>query len=394
MSKLNKIEDRRNTTSLKWSRVLEEYPNLKEDVIPMSLADLDFPYPKELIEELKNSIDETVFGYNAPTDEYFDAVTTWFKEKHDWSVKNEEIILSPGVVPAIYNAIKAFTNKDEGVIIMDPVYHPFSMAIENLERKLVTTDLINNDGLYTINFEDLEEKAQDDNNKILILCSPHNPVGRVWTQEELKKIDEITHKHNVLVVSDEIHFDLVRPGYEHTVYATISDNAKNNSIVCTAPSKSFNIAGLKNSNLVIHNEDIRDKFEGFLTKDGSTGSTNILGQKATEIVYRECTYWVDDFNELIDTNYEIAKEFVEKELPELAVAQMQGTYLLWMDFTKLNMDQDELDKLLKDKAQLFLDNGEKFGENGHGFMRMNLGYPSDVVKDAFKRLKDAQIANA
>lgn len=387
MTHLNSIKNRRNMNSLKWNRALATKPDLKEEIIPLCLADLDFPHPKELVEGLKSYTEEMIFGYTDVSKAYYQSVTHWFNRRHDWNVKEEEIILSPGVVPAIYNSIKIFTEKNEGVIIMDPVYHPFSIAIDNLQRNKISTELVLKDNIYTIDFNDLEEKAKDSNNKMLILCSPHNPVGRVWTKEELVKIDKITRENDVLVLSDEIHFDLVRPGYKHTVYANVSEGAKNNSIICTAPSKSFNIASLQNSNIVIHNEELRERYRKHLQVEGQVIRTNPIGQKATEILYNDAEYWLIELNNLVDENFKFIKDYIEKNLDRISSIELQGTYLLWLNFNDFELEQEKLIQLLVDENDLFLDNGIKFGENGQGYMRMNIAFPHEIIKSALERLK-------
>lgn len=387
MTNLNNIRNRKKTNSLKWKRALKKKPDFKEGLVPLDLADLDFPHPEELVEGLKTYTDEMIFGYTAVSEDYYKSVIDWFERRHKWTVKEEEIILSPGVVPAIYNSIKVFTEKNDGIIIMDPVYHPFSIAIDNLGRKKVSTDLVLKDNIYTIDFDDFEQKAKDQSNKMLILCSPHNPVGRVWTLEELKKIDKITRENNILVVSDEIHFDLVRPEYSHTVYSNISEGAKNNSIICTAPSKSFNIASLQNSNIIIQNEELRESYRKYLEVDGQVVRTNPLGQKATEILYNESEYWLDDLNKLIDDNFKFIKKYINKNLNIISSVELQGTYLLWINFKDFELDQDKLNEVLIYEKDLFLDNGLKFGKNGQGYMRMNIAFPQHIIESAFKRLK-------
>lgn len=267
------VVNRFNVGSAKYEQMLGWNPDVSEDIVPFSVADMELKNPPEIIEGLKKYIDKSVLGYTKPTEGYTSAVCGWMKKRHNWEVNPEWIIQSPGVVNAFYTAIKALSNPGDGVIIMTPSYYPFYSAIESNDRKVVKSSLINTGDNYLIDFEDFEEKARDANNKILLFCSPHNPTGRVWKKDELEKIAEICLKNNVLIISDEIHFDLIMPGYEHTVFATISEEVANNMIVCTAPSKTFNLAGMQTSNIIIPNKEIR---EAYLKEVSSSGSFGII----------------------------------------------------------------------------------------------------------------------
>jgi len=274
-----KIVDRKNVGSYKWDQMKGWNPNVSENVIPFSVADMELKNPPEIIEGLKNFIDSNILGYTGPTPKYYDSVCRWMKKRHNWEIDQNWIVNTPGVVTAFFEGIKAFSEPGDGVIIMPPVYYPFYNAIELNDRKIVRNSLLDTGKSYKIDFDDLESKAKKSENKILLFCSPHNPTGRVWTEDELKRIGKICLENDIFIISDEIHNDLIMPGYEHTVFATLSEKLANNMIVCTAPSKTFNIAGLQNSNIIIPNNEIRKKYKKQLEKD-SIELVNMIGLKA------------------------------------------------------------------------------------------------------------------
>ncbi len=378
---------RRPLSSMKWQLMLDKAPNIGEDIVPLSVADMEFKNPPELIEGLKEYLDRAPLGYTSASQEYMRAVAGWMKSKHNWDVKPEWMLPSNGVVPAIYIIVKAFTNENDGVIIMPPVYYPFAWAINNNNRKIVNNPLICKDNRYSIDFEDLEAKAKDPNNKLLILCSPHNPIGRVWTREELTRIGRICIDNNVLIVSDEIHFDFVMPGYKHTVFANISEEFADHSIICTAPSKTFNMAGLQISNIFIPNKQIRDT----LIKERESAAIwdcNMIGYKACEIAYTQCQAWLEELLDVIGHNYRVCTQFIEKYLPQIKAIKLEGTYLLWLDMRALNLCCEEQEKCMECE-DLYLDEGYLFGENGKGFERINLACPTVVLEAAMERLRAA-----
>jgi aminotransferase/cystathionine beta-lyase len=379
------IVDRRSTGSGKWDQMIRCNPDVSRGVVPFSVADMEFKNPPEITEGLKEYIDSTILGYTQPTDSYLNAVCNWMKRRHGWVVKRDWIIGSPGVVNALFLAVKAFTNQGDGIIIQTPVYYPFNAAIERNQRTLVKNPLIYTGSNYIIDYDDLERKAHDPKNKVLMFCSPHNPVGRVWTPEELTRVGEICLRNNVLIISDEIHFDLIMPGHKHTVFANVSEDLANNTIVCTSPSKTFNLAGMQTSNIIIPNEKIRNAYLREMASNGSY-SLNILGYKACEIAYTECEEWLDQLLELIFNNHLELKQFIEKNIPVIKVIELEGTYLQWMDFRALGLDKHELENLMHFKAELFFDEGYIFGEEGAGFERMNLACPLEIMIDGLKRL--------
>lgn len=382
------VINRYNTGSAKYEQMLGWNPDVSEGIIPFSVADMELKNPPEIIEGIKKYLDNTILGYTIPTKEYNEAVVGWMKKRHDWDIKEEWIVGSPGVVGAFFSAIKAFTEPGEGVIINTPVYYPFYNAIEKNERRLVKNSLVNNGERYVIDYEDLEEKAKDPNNKILLFCSPHNPVGRVWEREELEKVAEICIRNNVLIISDEIHFDLIMPGHKHTVMAKLSKEVEDNIIVCTAPSKTFNLAGMQTSNIIIPNEEIRKDYLKEVTSNGFF-TLGILGYKACEIAYTECEEWLDQLNELIYHNHLELKKFFQENLPEIKVFDLEGTYLQWMDFNSLGLENEELEKLMHMEAEVFFDEGYIFGEEGNGYERMNIACPTKVMIEGLERIKKA-----
>ena len=384
---------RYNTGSFKWDEMAANGVNEAQDIIPFSVADMEFLTAPEIVEALKHELDTSILGYSAPTSEYLETVCKWFKTRHNWEAKPEWILPSHGVVDAFFMAVRAFTNEGEGVILNTPVYYPMYGAIKNQNRKLVDNALINTGTHYEIDFEDLERKAADPNTKLLILCSPHNPCGRVWTREELIKIGEICLKNNVLVLSDEIHCDLIMPGHKHTVFASISEELANYCVVCTAPSKTFNIAGLQTSNIFTPNPKLREKFLNELKLSNPSPKCNILGYRASEAAYKNCAAWLDEALKIINTNKNLVVEFMSREFPAVKVIQLEGTYLLWLDLRGLGLSYKELERRNHEQAKLFFDEGYVFGSQGEGFERWNLACPTRYINDALERFKDTYKKN-
>lgn len=388
MYEFKKAVNRTNQGSLKWKDRHEQVPNLPTHIMPFSVADTDLPHPPELIKGLKVYLNDMVMGYTGPTDSYYEAVIDWFKRRHQWEVKQEWILHTPGVVSALYQGIKAYTEPGDGVLILSPVYYPFRAAIENTGRQVVASSLVEENLGYTIDFEDLETKLKEPSVSLMIFCSPHNPVGRVWTREELEAVNRLCLKHNVLMMSDEIHFDLVLPGYQHTVFSTLSAEAQANSVILTAPSKTFNLAGLQTANIVIANPELRIKFQNQLTRDGQH-TLNCIGPKACELVYRHGEGWLEEFIQLVDTNRQFFEDFVARELPQIEVIPLEGTYLQWFNCHGLWMTDEELNEFLVKECQLFLDPGNLFGREGYQYQRISLACPTADLKAGLERLAEA-----
>lgn len=383
------VRSRYNMGSGKWDQVAASGVAYGEDVVPFSVADMEFQTAPEIKEALKAFIDENVLGYANATDEFKQSVCNWMKRRHGWDAKPEWILPTHGVVEAFFATVQAFTKPGEGVMLMTPVYYPMYAAIKNNGRVLVDTKLIRKGSSYEIDFEDFEKKAKDENTRMLILCSPHNPCSRIWRREELEKIAKICNESNVLVIADEIHHDLVMPGYHHIVYATISEEAKNNCVVCTAPSKTFNLAGLQTSSIMIPNPEIRDVFQQHLLRGAANPKCNILGYKACQVAYDQCGEWLDQVIEVIKTNKDLITEFFAKEFPQIKVTDLEATYLLWMDFNGLGIDYKELERINHKEAGLFFDEGYVFGEQGEGFERWNLACPTKYIQLGLERMKAA-----
>lgn len=379
---------RDNGSSSKWNLMYEKCPNVPADVVPLSVADMEIKTAPEIVNALKAHIEESILGYSVPNDEYKDAVISWMKRRHNWDINGDWIVPYSGIVPALYPAILGFTEPGDGIIIMTPVYYPFSMAIKDTGREIVENKLIDNGEFYEIDFADFEEKAKNPKTKMLIMCNPHNPVGRVWTREELEKLGKICLENDIFVVSDEIHFDLIMPGYTQTVMTSISDEFEDRWITCTAPSKTFNLAGMQTSNIIIKNEEIRQKYIDTAASFGIRG-TNSLGLIACQTAYNECEAWLDELIKLIDSNAKLCENFMRENIPEIKVRKLEGTYLQWWDCNELNMDCDELEDFMINKAYLFLDEGYIFGSGGECFERINLACPTHVIEDSLNRLHTA-----
>lgn len=382
------LVSRKTVGSSKWDSMVKNNGNISDDIVPFSVADMEFINAPEIKEGLKKYIDSTILGYTGATENYYKSICNWMERRHNWKINKEWIVEFEGVVPAIHTIVQAITNEGDGVMVMTPVYYPFYKSIRNHNRKIIETELKLDNNKYEINFEDLLEKAKNPNTKMLILCNPHNPVGRVWSEKELRKIGKICIDNNIIVVSDEIHFDLIMPGYKHTVFANICDEFKEISITCTAPSKTFNLAGLQTSNIVIANTKIREKVRNFHEKNGHF-SLNILGYKACEIAYNECEEWLNELIGILETNKKLVEDFIETNIPEVKVIPLEGTYLQWLDFRALEIDHKNLEKFMQNEALLFLDEGYIFGIGGQGFERINLACPTSVLESALNRLLDA-----
>jgi putative C-S lyase len=350
---------------------------------------MEFKTAPEITGGLKDCLDNLVLGYTGPTRAYYDAVRLWMKERHSWDIKDEWIVNSNGVVAALYNCVKSFTAPGGGVIVMPPVYYPFYAAIERNKRRTVASQLIIRNGRYEIDFDDLEAKASDPDNKLLLFCSPHNPVGRVWEAEELKRIGDICLKHRVVIVSDEVHFDLIMPGFKHTVFAALGEEYARNLVVCTAPSKTFNLAGLRSSNIIIPDGELRQKYLDEIGRSMSRPALNILGYRACEIAYTRSGPWLDELIAVIDGNRKTVEDFMARRIPAIRVFALEGTYLQWWDCRALGMDYRELENFMVNEALLFLDEGYVFGGEGRGYERINLACPVSVLEAALERLERA-----
>jgi len=375
----------REMNSLKW-----DFNELKfgdRDVLSMWVADMDFAGPKEVTEALLRRAAYGVYGYSQGMDSYYQAIIDWMQKRHAWKIERDWITFSPGIVPALIWAIKAFAQPGDKVLLQSPVYHPFFTAIENNGCELVNNQLRFENGQYVMDFQDLEEKLAG-GVKLFLLCSPHNPVGRVWTRVELERVAQLCLKYQVLVIADEIHFDLVYRGYEHTVFSTLSEELAQNSIVCTAPSKTFNMAGLQMSNLIIPNPKLRRSFVQVMEKNG-INSPNAFGIVALEAAYRYGEEWLDQVIEYLEGNLSFLEEFLNTRIPEIKLVRPQGTYLVWLDFRELGLEPIALRELLHKQAKVALNEGQFFGPGGEDFQRLNIACPRTVLAEGLQRIEQA-----
>lgn len=382
----DEIIDRRNTDCLKYDFAVER--GKPADVLPLWVADMDFRTAPHIIEKAVADASLGIYGYTESKDDYFQAVANWYRTYFDWNVEKKWLVKTPGIVFAIGLAIKALTKEGDGVMIQQPVYYPFSEVIKDNDRKLVNNALVLRDGHYEIDFEDFEQKIIQEKVKLFVLCSPHNPVGRVWTREELQKIGEICLKYGVKVVSDEIHSDFVYGDRKHYVFTTIDPRFEEFSIVCTAPSKTFNLAGLQASNIFIPNVQIR---KAFLKQMSAVGYSqlNMIGLHACKAAYETGREWLEELKVYLKGNLDFVREYLEQNLPQIKLIEPEGTYLIWLDCRALGLPEAKLEHLIVHEAKLWLDSGAIFGKDGEGFERINIACPRAVLEEACKRLHRA-----
>ncbi len=374
------VIDRSATGSTKWDSV-----NADVNSVPLSMADMEFVTAPPIKKALKKLVDENVLGYTHETDEYYDAVISWQKRRHDFDVRREWIITTPGVVDALAVLIDAVTKPAESVLIMTPVYYPFDMAVIAKSRHIVYTELVDNGQGYEIDYDDLKEKCKRKDVTALLFCNPHNPVGRVWTEDELKKVGDICCDNGVFIIDDEIHNDLIMPGFKHTVMANVSKRIKDNIAVCTAPSKTFNIAGLQCSNIIIPNKKARTKAFACCLINMQMG-LNIMAYTACIAAYNECEKWLDELIGVIDGNAKYVEGFMKENFPEVRCLPLEGTYLQWLDLRGLGMNHVEQKEMLE-KQKIYLDNGEVFGYAGRGYQRINLACARETLEKTMARFK-------
>lgn len=378
--------DRTHTWSIKHDFKKEN--GKADDILPLWVADMDFRSPDSVVEALKKAVDHGIFGYSRADESYFDAVAAWYQKRHHLTLQPEWMTCTPGIVFALSIAVRAFTQEGDAVLIQPPVYHPFSRAILRNKRTLVENPLVLKDGHYEMDLEDLEQKVLDEHVKLMILCNPHNPVGRVWTREELTALADICLRHHVYVISDEIHGDFVWQGHEQTPYASISEEACLHSMMCTAPSKTFNLAGMATSNLFIPDPEMRRKFRSELLDVGQE-NMNRLGLFACRAAYEGGGEWLDQLIGYLAGNLALVRDFCKNRVPQIQLVEPEGTYLAWLDCRELGMMDDELMAFFSDEAKVWLDPGTHSGEQGSGFMRFNLGSSRSVIAQALDQIEAA-----
>ncbi|WP_321347752.1 MalY/PatB family protein [uncultured Draconibacterium sp.] len=375
---------RRGTNSYKWDS------KTNDDIIPLWVADMDFKTAQPIIDALTNRVQHGIFGYTKVPDAYYNAVVSWFGRRHNFTVEKEWMIYTIGVVPAISAAILALTEPGDKVIVQEPVYNCFFSSIRNNQCESFSNDLIYKDGKYTIDFEDLEKKTADPKAKVMLLCNPHNPAGRVWTKEELVKVGEICFRNNVIVVSDEIHCDLVHPGHTHIPFASLGQQFLENSVTCVAPSKTFNLAGLQIANILTYDPEIRTKIDKAINiNEVCDVSPFAVEGLIAAYTHEDSEKWLDELRAYLWDNYLMVKDFFAENFPQFPILPLEATYLVWIDTSVLNIKSEKLTELMIEKGNVWLNEGTVYGEAGEGFMRLNIACPRATLQEGLNRMKKA-----
>lgn len=385
MFNFDEIIDRSDNFSVKWSEMDINFGS--NDLLPMWVADMDFKVAPAILESLKNRLEQGIYGYTTRPESYNDSIKNWLEKRFQWSINKNWLLFSPGVIPTISLAIDSLTKEGDKIMIQQPVYSPFSSVVRNNNRELVVSPLkkIEN-GDYVMDYENIENNIR--NVKMFLLCNPHNPVGRVWRKEELEKLGEICLKHNVIVISDEIHSDIIFKNHKHTPFASISDELSNITITCMSPSKSFNIAGLQCSYAITSNEDYLYALDKAFTRI-DIKRNNAFSLVATEAAYKNCENWLDQLLIYLESNADFVVDYINKNVPEVSVKKPEGTYLMWLDFSKLNKTDLEVKKALLNVGKVALNYGPSFGIGGEGFHRLNIACPKLMLRDALSRIEKA-----
>lgn len=385
MYNFDEVINRRGTNSIKWDSIKNTYKH--DDLLPMWVADMDFKIAPEITDAVIKRAGHMTYGYTSPGSEFLDSIINWNKKRNGYTVDKEWIKMSPGVVPSLKAAIFGFTGEGDKVLIQTPVYPPFHNSVKAAKRELVVNPLVFDGEKYTVDFEDFEKKIKT-GVKLFVLCNPHNPIGRVWKGEELKKIAEICYDNNVKVLSDEIHSDIIYKGHKHTVFSTVSEKAENISIICQAPSKTFNIAGLATSFVIIENEVVRKQMWDAMSAIG-VDSVNLFGLAAAEAAYIYGENWLDEMVSYVEKNAEFVCKYLKENLPMVKTFMPESTYLMWLDFREYGMTQADLMQKLVEDARVVLNSGTDFGSEGSGFVRLNIGCPIAQIETCLKLIKKA-----
>lgn len=379
--------NRKDNHSAKWEEMENKF--ISNDLLPMWIADMDLKTAPEIIEAMKTKVNEGIFGYVYRPDSYYLSAAKWLEKRFNYKIDEDTLINSPGVVPSLSILIRQLTNPKDKILIQTPVYYPFAAVIKDNNRIVIENPLIKDEsGYYSIDFNDFEKKLMDESLKLFIFCSPHNPIGRVWSKSEVEKISLLCLKHNVRVISDEIWRDIIMPGYTHTPTASINKDIEKNTITCFSPTKTFNIAGLQSSFVTF---PIKKEWNNFDKELGilDIKRNNPFSLVAFETAYSQCEEWVDELIIFLNSNMDYVISFLEKEVPQIKVVKPQGTYLMWLDFSKLNLNREDLSLFIQKEAKIAMDDGFWFGENGDGFQRINIACPTYMLKDALNRIKIA-----
>lgn len=379
------VIDRHNTSSVKWDCAGEVFG--VPGILPLWIADMDFRVPPAVTQALKKAAGHGIFGYSRAMPSYYEAFRGWVRQRHNWDVPPEWVVFSPGVVPALYMLVKAFASPGDQVVVQTPVYYPFFSAIKSHGCRVLDNPLRLEDGQYRMDLEDLERKLNP-RARMLILCSPHNPISRVWRQDELRRLGELCRRHGVLIVSDEVHCDIVYKGFRHTPFASLSEDFNSRLVVCTGASKTFNLAGLQVSNIVIPDVKLRERFRDAL-KSCAMGAPNALGIVAAEAAYRHGGEWLEQLLVYLQGNIDFLTGYIAGEIPGLRVIQPQGTYLLWLDFRGCGIDRKRLGRFVRRDARVGLEAGTIFGCKEPGFERMNIACPRATLEEALSRIAQA-----
>lgn len=379
------VPERRGTSSIKWDFTEKFFS--ASDILPMWVADMDFRSPQPVIEAVRKVADHGIFGYTGVPRSYCEAVISWMGHRHGWEIQKDWMVYSPGVVPAIHMLVMAFSDPGDQVIVQPPVYFPFFDAVKCNSREILDNPLLLKDGQYHMDLADLERKVTP-RTKMMILCNPHNPISRVWEKEELLHLGQFCAQHKILVVSDEIHGDIIYPRFKHTPFASISPEFADNSVVCTAASKTFNLPGLQTSNIIISNADLRKRFKDMIRAIG-LGGPNMFGLAATEAAYRHGGEWLDQLLVYLQRNIAFVTNCASNNIPGLRISQPQGTYLLWLDFRLCGIDPSRLGNFIREDAKVGLEPGIIFGCKESGFERMNIACPLSIVKEGLGRIERA-----
>ena len=383
---LDKLYNRKGTDCVKWDHKDFVDSRVSETALPLWLSDMEFKVADEITEALIKRVEHGFLGHSMPGDSYFESVQGWYKRRFNWTISKDSIFYSPGVLPALGFILRGFTKKGEGVIIQEPVFYPFAELIEGTDRKIVTNQLINNDENYSIDFIDLENKLKDPNNTMLILCSPHNPVGRVWTKDELKKIVDLCQENDVLIFSDELHCDLTRANVTHHPLKTISDYSK--IITAVALGKTFNVGGVPISQIIIDDEELKQIWHKETRKKHYISFAPPLDMVLTETAYNKCEYWVDEVMEYVEQNFDFLVDYLNKHLPKVKYKKPEGTFLAWINLGAY-VDYEKLFELLITKYDLLIENGHVFGESGAGYFRMTVACPQSMLEEGLNRIVKA-----
>lgn len=380
------VIDRRNTNSLKYDFAVER--GRPSDVLPLWVADMDFRAPEPVLDALRRTVDHGIFGYSETKSGYYDAVSAWFRKRFGWETRPEWLVKTPGVVYALAMAVRALTEPGDGVLIQPPVYYPFFSVIQDNDRRVVENTLVYGNGQYSIDFADFEAKIVQEHVKLFLLCSPHNPMGRVWSPEELRQIGDICAKYDVYVVSDEIHCDFAFPTHPHTLFPVAVPALAERSVICTAPSKTFNLAGLQISNIWIPGEHVRSAFLKEIDQTGYS-QLNALGLVACQAAYENGGEWLEQCQTYLRGNLDFLRDFLTQRLPQIRLVEPEGTYFAWLDCSELGLSRQELNNLVINKAKLWLDAGHIFGGGADQFQRVVLACPRATLRRALEQLADA-----